>query len=107
MTASGERGVKVYDVVADTGDYQLNENACTASGSGADSLCGYWQDPDFDPGAHSYYYVRVVEYPRCRWTTQACLGLSGENRPAACDDSQVRKTLRERAWTSPIWYSAE
>lgn len=107
IKANGERGVKVYDVVTDTGDYQLDQNTCSASGTGADTLCGYWQDPDFDPGAHAYYYVRVVEYPRCRWTTQACLGLSGETRPAACDNSEIRKTLRERAWTSPIWYSAE
>ncbi len=104
---NGERGVEVYDVVTDSGDYALDGNTCTSTGSGADTLCGYWEDPDFDATAHAYYYVRVVEYPRCRWTTQACLGLTGEARPSACDDPDVRKTIRERAWTSPIWYSGE
>ena len=102
---NGERGVQVFDVVVDSGDYTLNQNTCEASGTGADSLCGFWEDPDFDPDAHAYYYARVVEYPRCRWTTYACLGLEGDQRPTACDDEDVRKTLRERAWTSHIWYA--
>lgn len=78
--------------------------ACQPTGQGADALCGVWTDPDFDPTAPAFYYARVLEVPSCRWSAWACLELNGDDRPAACDDPAVPKTVRERAWTSPIWY---
>ena len=107
VSAEGDKGVKVFDVATDTGNYTLNENTCDGSGSGADSLCAFWEDPDFDPQAHAYYYARVVEYPRCRWSYETCIGLPADSRPEACSNVDIRKLLRERAWTSPIWYSPQ
>jgi hypothetical protein len=68
-------------------------------------LCGVFRDPDFDPGRPAVYYTRVVERPSCRWTTRHCLALPEAERPAACDDPEVTRPIRERAWTSPIWYT--
>jgi hypothetical protein len=31
-------------------------------------LTAYWKDPDFDPKQKAFYYVRVIEIPKPRWT---------------------------------------
>ncbi|MEZ4282433.1 MAG: DUF3604 domain-containing protein [Myxococcota bacterium] len=70
-----------------------------APGGGAARLEAVWTDPDFDPGAESFYYVRVLERPTPRWSTLDAerLGLPPlANRP---------QTIQERAFSSPIWYS--
>ena len=62
-------------------------------------MSAYWQDPDFDPQAPAFYYVRVIEIPTPRWTTydHAFFGVPlPENVPA---------TIQDRAYTSPIWYT--
>ena len=64
-----------------------------------------WRDPDFDPERPAFYYVRVVEDPVCRWSWRDCLTLAEDARPPACSDPTVPRTIQERAWTSPVWYS--
>jgi hypothetical protein len=86
---------------------EVDPKTCEPGGGGFDSLCGVWSDPDFQPGQHAVYYARVVESPSCRWSTRVCNALEGDPaRPEACDDPRIPKTVRERAWTSPIWYDA-
>ena len=77
---------------------------CATRGPGAHALCGTWRDPDFDPAQPAVYYARVVENPSCRWHWHDCLALPPAERPAACTDPTLPKTIQERAWTSPIWY---
>ncbi len=62
-------------------------------------LTAHWQDPDFDPEQHAFYYVRVLEIPTPRWTTYdaAFFGV-------ALPDT-VPATIQDRAYTSPIWYT--
>ena len=72
---------------------------------GADQLCGVWSDPDFEPGRHAVYYARVVERPSCRYSWRDCQSLPEEERPATCTDPTIPRSIRERAWTSPIWYT--
>lgn len=98
-----------YEVVDVAGDANngagVDLETCTPQGQGFDSLCTVWTDPSFDPSQPAYYYVRVLENPSCRWTAYTCNQLPPAERPTACSDPNVPKTLQERAWTSPIWYA--
>lgn len=66
---------------------------------GATSLATYWQDPDFDADQRAFYYVRVLEIPKPRWTTldAAYFGLTLPD--------EVPREIQDRAYTSPIWYT--
>ena len=79
--------------------------SCTPRGSGHESLCAVWTDPDFDATTDAVYYARVVENPSCRWSTRMCNGLPEGERPDGCENARVPKTIQERAWTSPVWYT--
>ena len=97
----------IYDVAgnADNGA-SVDINTCERKGEGYPQLCSVWQDPNFDPKRDAVYYARVVENPSCRWSTYQCNELAISDRPPSCNDPEVPKTIQERAWTSPIWYTA-
>lgn len=110
--ASQER---VYDVAGSAERRPVDLATCTPAPAAKhdDQLCRVWRDPDFAPGRHAVYYARVVEQESCRWQTFVCnrAGVAcedpasiGSGYEACCDDA-VPKTIQERAWTSPIWYS--
>lgn len=61
--------------------------------------CLIWSDPDFDADAPAFWYVRVEQQATPRWTAVLC---KAENR---CEDyPAAARAIRERAWSSPIWY---
>jgi hypothetical protein len=98
--------IKVFDVAGSaTNGASVDTTTCALVGTGSDSLCTQWQDPEFDPQAMAFYYLRVVENPSCRWSWRLCLSLPEAQRPASCSDDTVAKTIQELAWTSPIWYT--
>jgi len=69
------------------------------SPEGGLDVCVTWQDPQFNPRSPAFWYVRVIEAPTPRWSEHRCLAKE------RCDEfPQARKTVRERAWTSPIWF---
>lgn len=114
LDANGETQEKIYDVAcSDERDITNNrcdglvgntvnvEDASYSNGIGDPLLLAYWEDPDFDPSIHAFYYVRVLEIPTPRWTTYDAK-FFGVDLP---DD--VPASIQERAYTSPIWYTPE
>ena len=87
----------------------LDLRTCTPNGSGSATLCGEWQDPDFDSAEHAFYYARLQESPTCRWSAQQCRaqGIDCTTAPPtgfeACCDGTVPDQIQERATSSPIW----
>ena len=109
----GETHERIFDIAVSDGreidtDGRVREPvgnsvdvpAATYTNSIGDAvLSAYWRDPDFDPQASAFYYVRVLEIPTPRWTTYdaAFFGIDlPDNVPA---------TIQDRAYTSPIWYT--
>ncbi|MFK7977086.1 MAG: DUF3604 domain-containing protein [Halioglobus sp.] len=76
----------------------VDTTTCSISeDSGAETLIATWEDPTFDASESAFYYVRVLQNPTCRWSTYDAMRL-GIEPPA-----HVPATIRERAWSSPIW----
>jgi len=111
---NGEHQEQVYDVACadglsvDTDTHRcpdngasVNLNDCsTTANVGASDLKTLWQDPSFTSGQEAFYYVRVLENPVCRWSTWDAI------RAGESPRSDLSATIQERAWSSPIWYSA-
>lgn len=103
--AGGRIHQAVYDV-AEAREPGADVDPATCAGrGGATLLCGVWRDPDFDSARPAVYYVRVLETPSCRWSTRQCLELPAGSRPPECPPAAEPALVRERAWTSPIWYA--
>ena len=111
---NGEHQEQVFDVACSDGlsvdpqtnrcpdnGAQVNLNDCsTTANVGASELKTLWKDPDFTLGQEAFYYVRVLENPVCRWSTWDAIRNGKKPRP------DLPATIQERAWSSPIWYSA-
>ncbi len=91
LDAEGQAHFEVHDVAGAAGD------------AGHATLCSVFEDPNFDASRPAWYYLRVLEVPTKRWDTLQCEA-DGANAPEACT-SVGTKWIRERAWSSPIWYA--
>ena len=112
LDSDGERQEKVYDV-AWSGDRSPGTdgklppvgntvdvaNATWTNTIGAPELITVWTDPDFDPNLPAVYYARVLEIPTPRWTAYEAKRFGITMAP------EVPMITRERAYTSPIWYT--
>jgi hypothetical protein len=115
VNSTGSSQERVFEVAGDPDNgASVDTDTCTPSGTGFDTLCAVWEDPDFLPSQRAFYYARVVENPVCRWSTHLCndQGVDCDNPPVPagmeeCCNPDVPKTIQERAWTSPIWYRPE
>jgi len=114
-TEAGEPREAIFDVAGAAPVSRYDDAACAAPEGGADHLCTVWQDPDFDPASPALYYTRVVEQPTCRWHAHACNaagvdcaepGTVRSGYEACCEEAWPR-TIQERAWSSPVWYTPE
>ena len=112
---SGRPKEKIFDVICSDGlkpdkktkmcpdnGAKVNINDCSISKNiGSSELKAKWIDPEFDSTNKSFYYVRVLENPTCRWSTWDALKRGFKPR------EDLHKTIQERAWSSPIWYIPE
>ena len=74
-------------------------STCSVSADkGAAELKAVWQDSNFDPAQRAFYYIRVLENPKCRWSTWDAIRAGVAPRP------DIHATIQDRAWSSPIWY---
>jgi hypothetical protein len=104
---------RIYDVAVSDGRTIGKDGRCkTPVGSTVDIpdasytntigdplLTAYWEDPDFDSDQSAFYYVRVIEIPKPRWTAYDAKFFNIKMP----DD--VAMTVQDRAYTSPIWYT--
>ena len=133
VSQDGQTHERVIEVAGAINDASVDPMTCASVGQGSRRLCTVWQDPDFDPVQPAFYYARVLENPTCRWSTLQCqasgvnpfsdhcevqaseanqraqaAGASGDVYGKCCLDEQAQPfyspLIRERAWTSPIWY---
>jgi len=74
-------------------------NATYTNTIGDPLLNAHWVDPDFDPKQRAFYYVRVIEIPKPRWSAY------DQKRFGIKMSEDVPMTVQDRAYTSPIWYT--
>ena len=133
VDANGESHERVFDVGGDANNgASVDPNTCQPTGQGVSSLCTVWSDPEWDSSQESFYYVRVLENPTCRWSTLHCQAADVNPFADNCEEQAAkatslaqerggqndvygkcclkpeeepfyRPTIQERAWTSAIW----
>ena len=75
------------------------EDASYTNTIGDPLLTAHWEDPDFDANQSAFYYVRVIEIPKPRWTAYDAKFYNIEMPQGTVMEVQ------DRAYTSPIWYT--
>jgi hypothetical protein len=114
VDASGRTHEKIFDVVwsqpnrrkpgadgrlPDVGNTVDVARATWTNTIGAPELGAVWTDPEFNPAERAFYYARVIEIPTPRWTAYDAAYFKVKMAP------EVPMVTRERAWSSPIWYT--
>ena len=112
LDEKGETQERIYDVAC-SDDRSIEKRRCSkpvgitvdvASASytntiGDPLLTAHWIDPDFDPRQRAFYYVRVIEIPKPRWTAYDAKFYNVKM------PKEIPMTVQDRAYTSPIWYT--
>ena len=83
----GKVNEKVYNVIE------------SANGKGQESVFGIWVDQDFKINQEAFYYARVLEVPTKRWSTY------DQERYDVSLAPEIPTLIRERAYSSPIWFN--
>ena len=113
LDKKGETHERIYDVAVSDGRKIGPDGRCkTPVGSTVDIadasytntigdplLTAYWKDPEFDAKQKAFYYVRVIEIPKPRWTAYDAKFFNIKM------PKEVTMVVQDRAYTSPIWYT--
>ena len=115
LDKDGKTQERIYDVACSDGrrikkigkrrcDREVGSTVDLADASysnaiGDPLLTAHWVDPDFDPKQRAFYYVRVIEIPKPRWTAYDAKFFNVKM------PKEVPMTVQDRAYTSPIWYT--
>jgi len=75
----------------------IDITSCTRSGAGAAALKTVWTDPEYQAEQSAAYYIRVLEAPKCRWSTWDAVKNGTPPNP------DMKATIQDRAWSSAIW----
>ena len=100
----GELREKIIDAIVSENTFESHEevvnifNGEINKNYGSATLSGVWADEEFNPDHHAFYYLRVLEVPTVRYTQWDKIKYGTEY------PEDLRKTIQERAWSSPIWY---
>ncbi len=109
--SEGELHEKIYNVAVSDNRMQVDGSVKTTKASvnlktgefdpvkGKSEFMLTWTDPEFKQDQISFYYVRAIMLPTARWT------LWDEIREGVKYPDDVSKTVQERVWSSPIWYT--
>ena len=112
LGTNGEAREKVYNVVC-SNRRVLRDGRCPLSNSsskgtkswesvaGESELSAIWIDHSFDENEAAFYYARVIEVPTPRWTTHDAARFN------TVPPSTAPLFIRERAYSSPIWFNPE
>lgn len=112
VDATGEQHEKVYNIDW-SGDRELDaagklpavgntvdlKSARYTNTIGQAEFAVKWSDPDFDAAQSAFYYARVLQIPTPRNGLFDSLALGLDTPPRG------PKTIQERAYTSPVWYT--
>jgi hypothetical protein len=112
LDSAGETHERIWDVACSDGRAIVDRRCEREVGSTVDVsgpsytntigdplLTAFWEDPEFDPSQSAFYYVRVIEIPKPRWTAYDAAFF----KVKMSDD--IPMTVQDRAYTSPIWYT--
>jgi hypothetical protein len=112
LDADGKTHERIYDVACADGraikdrrcEREVGSTVNIADASytntiGDPLLTAHWVDPDFNPAQRAFYYVRVIEIPKPRWTAYDAKFFNIKM------PKDVPMTVQDRAYTSPIWYT--
>ena len=99
VTCSDNRSIKKRRCNKPVGSTVNVADASYTNTIGDPLLTAYWKDPDFDSKQRAFYYVRVIEIPKPRWTAYDAKFFKVKM------PKEVPMTVQDRAYTSPIWYT--
>ena len=99
VSLSDSRVVNDDGTVTDNGATVNLKTGEWSRDKGAGELLVIWRDEEFDSEAKAFYYVRVIEIPTASWQ------LWDQIRYGTQYPDHISMTVRERAWSSPIWYT--
>ena len=115
IDADGNTHEKIYDVawsddravgedgkLPPVGNTVNLETGAYTNTIGATTFSAVWTDPEFDQGQNAFYYARVLEIPTPRYSLLNSIELGTD-----WQDTGRPATIQERAYSSPIWYSAK